>query len=245
MSCLLKYVLAPTAKYTQGWINRGLYRLYDGKGIYNSDVIVVFVAKDDWNGAYSYPSPVQIFRTIFNKGPAFIFKYVSSTEQMNAFIFEQKTRLNRICGIWIKAHGDVKSLHIGKGYHHETTYHTYLNIDYIETDATLLIPLLNQLEPHAAIVLESCKTGRIMRYGCLAKRISELCPNHNVYACESSLMTMGINCKVVNRTIKATFIDFRSDRKGFKGFFIDSGGFVLMLLTLGFFGHNRTIVYRS
>ncbi len=245
MTCVVKYVLAPIAKYTQGWINRGLYRLYDGKGIYNSDVIVVFVAKHDWNGAYSYPSPVHIFRTLNNDGPAFVFKRVSSIEQMNAFIFEQKSLGNRICGIWIKAHGDIKSIHIGKGYHHETTYHTYSNIDFKETDATLLIPALNQLEPHAAIVLESCRTGARTLNGCFAQRISELCPNHSVFACESSLMAIGVDCKVSNRTLKATFIDFRTSHKGIKGFFINSASFAIMILSFGYIGENRTIIYRS
>ena len=179
MTCIIKNVLAPCLKYTQGWINRGLYRIYDGKHLYNSDVILIFVAKYDWNGSYSYPSPVHIFRTIVNDGPAFVFKRVSSTEQINAFTLEQKMHGNRICGLWIKAHGDMHGVHLGKGYHHELTYHTYLNIHYIQTDATLLLPTLNQLEPHASIVIESCKTGKIGQNGCFAQRISELCPNHN------------------------------------------------------------------
>lgn len=244
MTCLIRNVYGPFCKYTQGWINRGIYRLYNGKDIFNSDVILVFVAKYDWNGAYSHPSPVHIFRTLFNSGPTLVYKIVSSIEQINAFTFEQKMHGNRICGLWIKAHGKTNGIHLGKGYIHEATYHTYININYVQTDASLLLPTLNQLEPHAAIVIESCKTGQRNLNGCFAERIAQLCPNHSVYASESSVMGIGSDCRVENRTLVATFIDFRSSHTGIVGFLVDAVNFLVLNATLGYVGIDRTIIYR-
>lgn len=246
MTCLIRNVYSPICKYTQGWINRGLYRLYNGKGIYNSDVILVIIAKHDWNGASTHPSPVHIYRSLTNKGPHLVYRSVSSLEQINAFTFEQKMQGNRICGLWIKAHGSPSGIRLASENSHQLSYHTYININYFETDAVLLIPTFNQLEPHAAIVLESCNTGKITPQSCLAQRISELCPHHNVYACQSSLLPIGFDCKIENRTIKANYIDFRvCSHNTIYGWLKNIGCFVVMITTLGYVGKNQTIIYRS
>ena len=99
----------------------------DGKNVKSSNVVMVVIAKHDFNGALSVPSLFEI-KNFFKRDIKLVYKTVETLEEINDFSKELKERNNTIKGLWIKAHGNPETIRFGSDSKEDSNNHVKLKL---------------------------------------------------------------------------------------------------------------------
>lgn len=153
-----------------------------GEGIFKKDILLMFTAKNDHNGALKSCSALSVLNSQ-NKYEV-VCKEISSINEINETIKQMKDQKNRIRVLWISAHGHPHEISLGE---ETTTNDAYDISNYNHAIRDFLDPLkkgFSLLEKNATIVLSSCSTGVINEDDVpnIAQSIASLCPGRRVFA---------------------------------------------------------------
>lgn len=186
----------------------------DGKNIKSSNVVMVVIAKHDFNGAMSVPSYFEI-KNFFKRDIKLVYKTVETLEEINDFSKELKERSNTIQGLWIKAHGNPETIRFGSDTKEDSNHH--VNLKFFKM-SNILNPTFQALEKDANIILNSCSTANT-KYGySIAEKIA-FRSKRTVFAPKHKLSTHGTQIYLESGQIKAAFTKRKNFKNGFKNLF--------------------------
>lgn len=176
-------------KNTLGLVNSYLLNHFSEKSIYNSDVVIVLIAKHDPNGALSVPTPIASFKLHNQNKTKIIYKAVSTIQDINSLIEKVKNQDNRIHGLWIHAHGNKTKFVLGP------------NEVCDEQTISQLQGSLQKLEDRAVVLLRCCEAGLS-----LAEKIAHLAPGRYVIGPKSTSNGFSFHFEWKDDSISAHFI---------------------------------------
>lgn len=239
--------LAGASRKAIGKLNHRLVSFLLEDSVKNSNVLIVFIAKEDPNGAISVGStPLNSLRLHWQNHTKIIYKTVSSIDEMNQFTLEVKNRNNRINGLWIHAHGCPIGFNFGE-FVSNTNFKTASGTIQ-ERNAENLKPALDCLEKKGVVVLECCETAKIGLEGnaSMAQTIASLAPGRKVIASRDVIYPVSLNIKWKDKYIDVTFTSIKqSSRSGIRGKLSNLFHTFLFLSTSGLYGREATIVLKD
>jgi len=221
---------------TFGLFTLWLYYRYDGSDVQNSDVILVLKAKHDHNGALSLPHFENSFQMHNFTKERIVYRNISSLNDINRELEQQKLKNNRIKALHIHAHGSSDGFRIAD------------RAAVLRFNARWLKPGLSLLEKDAIIVFESCSTERIDMAGnrSIAQTFASLAPGRRVYAPTKDLSGYGTHFKWDKGIFEPVFTTPKvvSGNDLFAKI-TNIFNIALYILTLGNYGDNMTAIYQA
>lgn len=230
-------------KYTFGLFSLWLHKVWHGRDVSDSNIVLVLTAKKDHNGALSIPDFGTTIKLHSQKNMKIVYRKVGSIEDCNRAIVEMKSRNNRIKGLWLNAHGDPRGFDLGKP--RSNMNHMVLNYRHFGNAQILQ---LAHLEPDAAIILRSCSTGHVDQKGasCVAQTIATLAPNRKVFAPITDINGVSTHFTWKKGSLCVKFTTPKKSQA--KGFLRKIANFInnaLFVYSSGHFGKNDTAVFKS
>ena len=130
---------------------------YMGRENISSSDVVLYIAADEINQQNS--AIKRIFGNIQIEEESklkLIFKVVKNIEEINQISKKLKDQNNRICGLFLYAHGSPYRINLSK-----TKYTPENSSHILKKNVKMLEPTFSRLEEQSSIVLLSCSTGKV------------------------------------------------------------------------------------
>lgn len=229
--------------------NPFLEKYFSSDKLENKDVIIVFKAKEDHNGAISALSFSNFCRFQSHKNIKVVFKEVSCISEMENEIDLLKLKNNCIKGLFIHAHGTSDRLILGKkeatldlfSFENRIVYTSGLgNIHKLEKMA-------QKIDKDAVIILKSCSTGRVdvFENTCIAQAIATTFEGRLVIAPIRSSTEFGAKIKWNDDKLSVSFTGKKlTSRTGVTGKLQNLFNTILYYLSLGFYNQDITAKFR-